>query len=645
VALLQVLERADALVFILLAAALVLLACQAIGVQRWRVRRARSRCATAHPLPARRCLMLATLSTAVGCVASLSLLVALNRLFVWRLPVWEHLHQPAFHELRYPVLEDWQARNLGWAHRDPNAPRSSYLHHPMPKPAGVYRIGCFGDSFTAGDETAPGHDYPSFLQDALEQAEGRRFEVINFGVRAYGMQQAFLMYEYLGRQYALDAAIFLPFAWHDTRDTTFNYDGLLHARYILTADGLRLVPIDETTRRAGLQHYYRLFPPWKYWLYDRQSPHLLSLVLPLGKGRPFNPFYYVRWQRYANEVPQLYTRMFARVATEVRRVLVVANDAVIEALQDGGATGVTVMRSRFERTSSLLTAPRGHLSAHGNRLRAGELAAVFLDRPFAFQAPALVEAAYQPTGDEAAMAGTSLAAASQGWMAIAGHAAAGFFMQAPGDLDWQRTKKVDFSTEAIHGLVQLQAGSEPLFVPVDVPMQDGAPLAVRVRSAAGTITVPIGTVECALPVLCRARFHAVRQLAEVSVARDGWTLAFADDRHALVHHADAEGLDVLLAERLLLRGRRQHRWLTVMRRWLLLRPPERFVSRFDVAPAMADYLYLRAEAGQDGNPQGQGALQLCLRLGEGTVRCLGSYLRYDSRGQPTPRDTGDKQTR
>jgi hypothetical protein len=35
--------------------------------------------------------------------------------------------------------------------------------------------------------------------------------VINFGVRGYGMQQAFLMYGNLGRRYDLDAAIFHAF--------------------------------------------------------------------------------------------------------------------------------------------------------------------------------------------------------------------------------------------------------------------------------------------------------------------------------------------------------------------------------------------------------------------------------------------------
>src|SRR4029450_1076801 len=138
------------------------------------------------------------------------------------------------------------------------------------------RIGCFGDSFTAGNETAPGHDYPSFLQEALEQAEGRRFEVINFGVGGYGMQQAFLMYEYLGRRYHLDAAIFMPFQFHDGRDNTFNYSGVLHARYVIGEDGFRLVTIDEKTRREALENYYSLLPAAKYWIYDAQSANLFS---------------------------------------------------------------------------------------------------------------------------------------------------------------------------------------------------------------------------------------------------------------------------------------------------------------------------------------------------------------------------------
>ena len=50
--------------------------------------------------------------------------------------------------------------------------------------AGTYRIGCFGDSFTEGFETASGHDYPSFLQEQLQATAGRKLEVINFAMEA-----------------------------------------------------------------------------------------------------------------------------------------------------------------------------------------------------------------------------------------------------------------------------------------------------------------------------------------------------------------------------------------------------------------------------------------------------------------------------
>jgi hypothetical protein len=63
---------------------------------------------------------------------------------------------------------------------------------------GVLRIAVFGDSFTFGDEVATGETWAARLEDLLEKS-GQRAEVLNFGVNAYGMDQALLRWEKEGR--------------------------------------------------------------------------------------------------------------------------------------------------------------------------------------------------------------------------------------------------------------------------------------------------------------------------------------------------------------------------------------------------------------------------------------------------------------
>ena len=69
------------------------------------------------------------------------------------------------------------------------------------------RIAVFGDSFTEGKEVADEHTWPQHLERGLNDA-GIRAEVLNFGVSAYGMDQAYLRWQRLGRAFAPDIVIF-----------------------------------------------------------------------------------------------------------------------------------------------------------------------------------------------------------------------------------------------------------------------------------------------------------------------------------------------------------------------------------------------------------------------------------------------------
>lgn len=74
-------------------------------------------------------------------------------------------------------------------------------------PADTLRIATFGDSFTAGDDVRDDEVWAYLLERGLKEA-GIRAEVLNFGVGAYGMDQAYLRWQQLGRSFAPDIVIF-----------------------------------------------------------------------------------------------------------------------------------------------------------------------------------------------------------------------------------------------------------------------------------------------------------------------------------------------------------------------------------------------------------------------------------------------------
>ena len=151
---------------------------------------------------------------------------------------------------------------LGWSFR-PNATiDTTVIWHPFTinsaglrsqreysqrPPPDTLRIALFGDSFTAGDEVSDDETWGHQLETKLNQA-GIRTEVLNFGVNAYGMDQAFLRWQEIGRGYAPDMVIFgfqpenldrnvniFPFA-------SYSYRPFSKPRFILTESaGLELL--------------------------------------------------------------------------------------------------------------------------------------------------------------------------------------------------------------------------------------------------------------------------------------------------------------------------------------------------------------------------------------------------------------------
>lgn len=118
-------------------------------------------------------------------------------------------------------IKDYERRNSkGFLGHDLN----EYLHDPylgwdtpgrirgdktysLQKPEGAYRIITIGDSFTWGSEVNVDQTFSAYLEKLIENGE-----VINMGVRAYGIGQAALKFLQHGLQYKPDMLIFCIFA-------------------------------------------------------------------------------------------------------------------------------------------------------------------------------------------------------------------------------------------------------------------------------------------------------------------------------------------------------------------------------------------------------------------------------------------------
>jgi hypothetical protein len=259
--------------------------------------------------------------------------------------------------------------------RPPDARRDAFAHFPREKRPGTVRIGCFGDSFTWGDEVDDGYDYPAQLQ-ALARARGRPdVEVINFGNSAYGMHQSWILWDEVGRGYDLDHLVLVTQPYWPNRDTTFTTPSaaklVLHSRFVLDrGDLVRVDPIG-TTERERTDRYDAFLPPFRYLRYDRVPPAFLRALLPEGRAIT-NPFYY-DGRRAQREAFETYRILLARFAAERPDALVVDGAGPFLPLvpKTGRLRG---LRPR-PGGAFLYRAPKGHASPWGNRLLAEQILA------------------------------------------------------------------------------------------------------------------------------------------------------------------------------------------------------------------------------------------------------------------------------
>jgi hypothetical protein len=172
---------------------------------------------------------------------------------------------------------------LGWD--TPNHVRGA-RHYQVDKPPGVFRVAVVGDSFTWGAEVGDDETYPRRLELLLA-----RGEVLNMGVRAYGIDQIALKYLRYGRAYRPDLLIVAIWTLDYLRTplTFYRFAKPLYvidpATQTLALTRTPIPPPDEAYRILE-----RELGPFSYTYAFLREKYRLTL----GKGPDFER-YYAQW--------------------------------------------------------------------------------------------------------------------------------------------------------------------------------------------------------------------------------------------------------------------------------------------------------------------------------------------------------------
>jgi hypothetical protein len=189
-------------------------------------------------------------------------------------------------------------------------------------------VATFGDSFTFGDEVGPEETWQAALEHALGE-RGVAAEVLNFGVSAYGIDQAYLRWRRDGRRFRPDVVLYGFQAENALRDRNvfrpLYFAGtevpLSKPRFVVRGDGLELLnvpvlppdellPVLATMPQHPLFAHEGFYAPWyerHWWLASR----LAAVVATVTTGREAAKF------RLDAESRALARRLVARFASEV----------------------------------------------------------------------------------------------------------------------------------------------------------------------------------------------------------------------------------------------------------------------------------------------------------------------------------------
>lgn len=186
------------------------------------------------------------------------------------------------------------------------SPPAEYTETPKP---GVWRIALFGDSFTHCDDVPFNESWGELLERRLKKV-GIQAEVINFGVSAYGMDQAYLRWKEIGRRFKPHVVLFGFQAENINRNVNilrgfYAYNtGIpfskprfrIDSNGRLAAVNLPTMPIDDVPKTmADMENWKDREYEWfynpddfrrRFWHHSR----VLSLVMDRWNGKDENVF-------------------------------------------------------------------------------------------------------------------------------------------------------------------------------------------------------------------------------------------------------------------------------------------------------------------------------------------------------------------
>ena len=121
------------------------------------------------------------------------------------------------------TADAWQGKNAYW-HMQTNSQQIRAPWEIKPKPPGVFRIICLGDSITMGLEVDDQYTYPAQMQSVLNKIlSGRaRVEVINAGVWGFSSRQGLVYLDQRLLKYDPDLVI-LEFGINDSRSALLSH--------------------------------------------------------------------------------------------------------------------------------------------------------------------------------------------------------------------------------------------------------------------------------------------------------------------------------------------------------------------------------------------------------------------------------------
>ncbi len=505
------------------------------------------------------------------------------------LQFFETTHEPEFLARDFSPLSDEALLQLGTAHSPENRPASSYQLHPSKKAPDTIRIGVFGCSFARGAETQPGGDFPYLLQREFESASMTDVEVINFGVGGYGLQQAYLLWQELGAAYDLDYTIFHLFSFHRQRDATFvqlyGAYGPVHARYVLDGEGkLEFVPVLGKDREQACALYSRFITPWRYLRFDMKPPTLLRSVISRHRQLDLNPFYYFRGP---GELDQIYTLILEDLINQSVNFIAGCNDEESFSLREF----LPAYKDHFFRLSTprlswkmsgIYRAPKGHLSALGNKMAASEYRSLL-----AGERQTRIQLASRSGWPEDAKIGIrdrtiALDHAKEVYLGIESEPIGVFVTNAglPG-----HTRRFSFKETGTRSLIDLSTGSNIMYLPLKRVLKAGAVIEAELRfSNGGAQSAVIGEIESRFGVLGRV---LLRNTTDEPLQLVRITLGNGPPSAKIVSERQVVSLRLLMDGQTILKGVPKSS-----------RDPNDRVQMFDLIPASSTIVKMRAHPRQ-----------------------------------------------